>query len=176
MVVMGLPIWRMKPWFGEDCSPNSVSAAGPLRSVVVLHRLRQALGGRSGRKHSAHVCSPRPRLGGIELRPTKIPRRCGSFTALPPCAVGSLPGVVPAPGMPSHLACVSSGTRRSLGFREKGVGVPGRCSPAGAPPCGPVRRHGWVRDKVGATLSVGSIMGRPFVDERLRLNEGLELI
>jgi hypothetical protein len=141
-VVMGLPIWRMKPRFGRDCSPDSVSAAGPLRSVVVLHRLCQALGGRSGRKHSAHVCSLRPRLGGIELRPTKIPRRCGSFTASPPCAVGSLPGVVPAPGMPSHLACVSSGTRRSLGFREKGVGVPGQCSPAGALPCGPVRRHG----------------------------------
>jgi hypothetical protein len=70
MVVMVLPIWRMKPQFGGDCSPNSVSTAGSLCSVVVLHRLRQALDGRSGRKHSAHVCSPRPRLGGIELRPT----------------------------------------------------------------------------------------------------------
>jgi hypothetical protein len=45
---MVLPIWRMKPQFGGDCSSNSVSAAGPLCSVVVLHRLRQALGGRSG--------------------------------------------------------------------------------------------------------------------------------
>ena len=116
-VVMVLPIWRMKPQFGGDCSSNSVSAAGSLCSVVVLHRLRQALGGRSGRKHSAHECSPRPRLGGIELRPTLIPRRCGSFTASPPCAVGSLPGSIPTPGMPSHLVCVRSGTRRSLWFR-----------------------------------------------------------
>jgi hypothetical protein len=103
---------------GVNCSPDSGSAAGPLRFVVGLHRLHQALGGRSGRKCRAHVFCSRPHLGVIELQPTKIPRRCGSFIASPPCAVGSLPGVVPAPGMPSHLACVCSGTRRSLRFQE----------------------------------------------------------
>jgi hypothetical protein len=111
---------------GVNCSPDSGSAAGPLRFVVGLHRLHQALGGRSGRKRRAHVFCSRPRLGGIELQPTKIPRRCGSFIASPPCAVGSLPGVVPAPGMPSHLACVSSGTRRvsqvsGIGRRRAGT-------------------------------------------------------
>jgi hypothetical protein len=51
---------------------REISVAGPLRFVVGLHRLHQALGGRSGRKRRAHVFCSRPRLGGIELLPTEI--------------------------------------------------------------------------------------------------------
>jgi hypothetical protein len=64
------------------------SAAGLLRSMVMLHHLRQALGVRPGGKPSAHGCLSRLRLGGTVLQTTGILRRCGCSAAPPQRTVG----------------------------------------------------------------------------------------
>ena len=65
---------------GNFSSKKSSAAESP-RFVVMLHHLCQALDGRPRGKSSAHGCSSRLRLGGIELRFTVILRRCGSSAA-----------------------------------------------------------------------------------------------